>query len=111
MMDIIIFGASSEWHDERARAVFRRLEDNGVTLNIDKCEFAKSSVTYLGHVVTADGIKADPAKVRAVKEMPQPSDVSDIRRFLGMANQLGKFSSNLATVARPLRDLLPKSQR
>ena len=111
MDDIIIFGASSEQHDERVRAVSRRLEDNGVTLNIAKGEFAKSSITYLGHVVTADGIKADPAKVQAVKEMPQPSDVSDIRRFLGMANQLGKFSSNLATVTQPLRDLLLKSQQ
>ena len=91
MMDIIIFGASSKQHDERVRAVFRRLDDNGVTLNIDECEFAKSSITYLGHVVTTDGIKADPAKVRAVKEMLQPSDVSDIQRFLDMANQLGKF--------------------
>ena len=91
MDDIIIFGESSEEHDARVRAVFRRLEDNGVTLNFEMCEFAKSSITYLGHVVSADGIRADPSKVRAIKQMQPPKDVGDIRRFLAMANQLGKF--------------------
>ena len=111
MDDIIIFGESSEEHDARVRAVFRRLEDNGVTLNFEKCEFAKSSITYLGHVVSADGIRADPSKVRAIKQMQQPKDVGDIRRFLGMANQLGKFIPNLSTVTQPLRDLLQKKNQ
>ena len=82
-------------HDARVRAVFRRLEDNGVTLNFEKCEFAQSRITYLGHVVSADGIRADPSKVRAIKQMQKPKEVRDIRRFLGMANQLGKFIPNL----------------
>ena len=111
MDDIIIFGDSSEEHDARVRAVFHRLEDNGVTLNFEKCEFAKSSITYLGHVVSADGIRADPSKVRAIKQMQKPKDVSDIRRFLGMANQLGKFIPNLSTVTQPLRDLLQKKNQ
>ena len=69
MDDIIIFGESSEELDARVRVIFRRLEDNGVTLNFEKCEFAKSSITYLGHVVSADGIRADPSKVLAIKQM------------------------------------------
>ena len=93
------------------RAVFRRLEDNGVTLNFEKCEFAKSSITYLGHVISADGIRADPSKVRAIKQMQKPKDVGDIRRFHGMANQLGKFIPNLSTVTQPLRDLLQKKNQ
>ena len=111
MDDIIIFGESSEEHDARMRAIFRLLEDNGVTLNFEKCEFAKSSITYIGHVVSADGIKADPSKVRAIKQMQQPKDVDDIRRFHGMANQLGKFIPNLSTVNQPLRDLLQKKNQ
>ena len=112
MMDyIVIFGGSADERDERVRAVVKRLTDNGVTLNFEKCEFCKSSITYLGHVVTADGIEADPAKVRAIKEISQPTDVGHIRRFLGMANQLGKFSSTLSTVTRPLRDLLQKGNQ
>ena len=111
MDDIVIFGASRKEHDARVRAVFRRLEDSGITLNLQKCDSSQSSITYLGHIVTADGIKADPAKVRAITEMPQPTDISVIRRFLGMANQLGKFSSDLSTVTKPLRDLLQKSNQ
>ena len=86
MDDIIIFGESSEEHDAIMRAIFRRLEDSGFTLNFEKCEFAKSTITYLGHVVSADGIRADPAKVRYIKHMQQPKDVGDIRRFLGVTN-------------------------
>ena len=111
MDDIIIFGESSEEHDVRVRAVFRRLEDSGVTLNFEKCEFAKSSITYLGHVVSADGIRADPSKVRAIKQMQQPKDVGDIGRFLGLANKLGKFIPNLSRVTQPLRDLLQKKNQ
>ena len=111
MDDIIIFEESSEEHDARVRVSFRRLDINGVTLNFEKCEFAKSTITYLGQVVSVDGIRADPSKVRAIKQMQQPKDVSDIRRFLGMANQLGKFILNLSTVTQPLRDLLQKKNQ
>ena len=108
MDDIIIFGDSREEHDERVKAELKRLEENGVTLNFGKCDFAKSSVSHLGHVVSAQGIEADPAKVQAIMEMEQPTNVGDIRRFLGMANQLGKFSPKLATITKPLRDLTNK---
>ena len=94
MDDIIIFGESSEEHAARVRAVFRRLEDNGVTLNIEKCEFAKSSITYLGHVASADGIRADPSKVRAIKQTQQP-----------------KQPKNLSTVTQALMDLLKKKNQ
>ena len=111
MDDLIIFGESSEEHDVRVRAVSRRLEDSGVTLNFEKCEFAKSNITYLIHVVSADEIRTDPSKMRAIKQMQQPKYVGDIRRFLGMANQLGKFIPNLSTVTQPLRDLLQKKNQ
>ena len=81
MDDIILFGESSEEHDARVRAVIRRLEGNCVTLNFEKCEFAKSSITYIGHVVSANGIRADPPKVRAIKQMQLPKDVGNTRRL------------------------------
>ena len=110
MDDIIIFGESSEEHDARVRAVFRCLEDNGVTLNFEKCEFARSDIINR-HVVSADGIRADPSKMRAIKQMQPPKDIGDIRRFLGMANQLGKFIPNLSTVTQPQRDQLQKKNQ
>jgi len=66
MDDIIIFGDSRAEHDTRVNAVFQRLGKNCVTLNFGKCDFAKSSVSYLRHVVSAQGIEADPAKVQTV---------------------------------------------
>ena len=92
-------------------AVFRHLEDSGVILYFEKCEFARSIIKYLGHVVSADGISADPSKVRAIKQMQQPKDIVDVRRFLGMANQLAKFIPNMSTVLQPLMDLLQKKNR
>ena len=91
MHDIIIFGDSCEEHDARVKAVCRRLKESGVTLNFGKCDFAKSSVSYLSHVVSAEGIEANPANVQTIMKMEQPTNVGDIRRFLGMANLLGKF--------------------
>ena len=57
MDDIILFGDSHEEHDARVKAVLKRLEENGMTLNYGKCDFAKFSVSYLGHVVSAQGIE------------------------------------------------------
>ena len=67
--DVIVFSSSVEVHDTRVRAVFRHLEDNSMTLNFDKCDFAKSSISYVGHIVSADGVMADPAEVRVITEM------------------------------------------
>lgn len=92
MDDIVISGKDEAEHDARLSATLSRLAQAGVTLNKDKCVFKKSSVSFLGQILSGDGIQADPGKVAAIKEMPTPADVSDLRRFLGMVNQLGKFS-------------------
>ena len=76
-----------------------------MTLNFGKCD----CVSYLGHVVSAKGIEADPAKVQAIMEMETPTNLGDIRHFLGMANQLGKVSPKLATITKPLSDLQSKT--
>ena len=79
----------------------------GLTLN-DKCDFGKRSVKFLGHLIEEKGVRTDPRKVNAIVNMPDPKSVTDVRRFLGMANQLGKFSPQLAVLSTPLRDLLRK---
>ena len=91
-------------------AVLRRVEEAGGTLNISKCAFNRRTLTFLGNVIDADGIRADPGKTEAIEEMHPPTTVSGVRRFLGMANQLGKFTSNLAELTQPLRELLGKSR-
>ncbi|KAL0166592.1 hypothetical protein M9458_038436, partial [Cirrhinus mrigala] len=95
-------------HDERLRRVLSRLQEARVTLN-EKCEFSKSKIKFLGQIVEASGVSADPDKLEAVKAMRQPCNVSEVRWFLGMVNHLGKFLPPLAAKTQPLRDLLRKS--
>ena len=76
-----------------------------MTLNKEKCEFGKTTIKFLGHIITPEGISPDLHKTTAVKNMKQPSNVSELRGFLGMANQLRKFSSSITELTKPLRDL------
>ena len=94
--DILVHGTDKKEHDERLRKVLRRLHDMNVTLNPEKCKFARNQVQFLGHIIDGDGIHADPEKVTATTDMAVPSNISELRRFLGMVNQLSKFSPELA---------------
>ena len=106
--DILVFGRDQAEHDRCLRAVLRRIESAGATLNPEKCEFSRSEVKFLGHIVDGNGIRADPEKTSAIRDMKPPENVSELRRFMGMVNQLGKFSPKLATLTQPLRELLSK---
>ena len=105
--DVLIFAPDQIEHDRRLRLVLEKLEKAGITLN-DKCQFNVKSIKFLGHIVTSEGIKVDPEKVEAIVKFPQPQNVADVRRLLGIANHVGKFSPNLTDVTKPLRDLLKK---
>ena len=77
-----------------------------VTLNDEKCVFSTTTVKFLGHIVDKFGIRADPVKTMAINKMAQPTNVTELRRFMGMINQLGNFSPNLASITQPLRELM-----
>lgn len=109
MDDVLVHGATKEEHDLRVQAVVHRLQEAGVTLNQEKCKFFQKSMKILGHVVDQSGIRPDPNKVIAIQQVKTPRNVGDVRRFLGMVNQLSKFSHNLAEETKPLRELLVKS--
>jgi hypothetical protein len=104
--DIIIWGHSKEEHDERLKAVLDRIREANLKLNKEKCVFCEQELKFLGHTLTAYGLKPDEVKVRAVMEMPVPQNKSDLRRFMGMVTYLGKFLHNLSTVSALLRHLL-----
>ena len=105
MDDILVFGKDQPEHDARLQEVLERIETAGAILNPDKCKINKNSVKFLGHVIDDKGITADPDKTKTLHQMEKPTTVSELRRFLGMANQLGKFSANLAQLTQPLREL------
>ena len=68
-----------------------KIRSAGLTLNPSKCEFTRSSITFLGHVINDKGISADPQKLLALKQMAPPTNVTELRRFMGVVNQLGNF--------------------
>jgi transposase InsO family protein len=108
--DILVFGKDAQEHKTRLETVLNIIKGAGITLNLEKCEFGKTELKFLGHIIDPDGIRADPEKTRAIQEMKPPDNVSDLRRFMGMVNQLGKFSPNLAELTQPLRELLHKNR-
>ena len=108
MDDVLVYGKTTAEHDKRLLAIMEKISDEGVTLNPKKCEFSQRQLKFLGHFVNEQGIQADPDKTAAISDMPAPMNISELRRFMGMANQLGKFSMNLADITQPLRQLLSK---
>ena len=104
--DVIIFSSTFEEHLERLEAVSSRLKEHNLKLRADKCEFLKSRVTYLGHVVSENGIETDPEKTEAIRTWPIPKIVKDVRSFLGFTGFYRRFIENYSRIARPLNDLL-----
>ena len=78
MDDVLVHGANQEEHDRRVRATLHRLQDAGITLNIEKCQFFKTSVKFLGSIIDEQGINADPTKTRAISEFLPPQNVKDL---------------------------------
>ena len=102
MDDILIHSTTQEEHDERLARVLTRLQEAGLTLNREKCAFSQDRVSFLGHLIDREGIRPDSGKVAAIRGVQTPSCISDIRRFLGMVNQMINFAPNLAEVTKTL---------
>ena len=105
MDDVFIHGENQIDHDIALKNVLDRLSTAGVTLKRSKCLFSVNQVKFLGHVITSDGIRADPDKTKAIDNLPAPSNVPKLRQFLGCANYLAKFLPHFSTISAPLRNL------
>ena len=106
--DILIYSESLEEHKKHVRLVLGALSDAGLQLDIDKSEFFKTEVIYLGYVISTEGIKMDPAKVQAIQEWEYPLNVKDVRAFLGFANFYRRFIDQFSELASPLIALTKK---
>jgi hypothetical protein len=106
--DILIYSKSWADHLRHLRAVFTELRRHQLFIKRSKCSFAASSVAYLGHVISADGVAMDPAKVQAIIDWPLPRSARAVRGFLGLAGYYCKFVHNYGTIAAPLTALLKK---
>jgi len=103
--DILLYSRTEEEQLDLIDWVLSRLEDTGYLAHVGKCEFMRSTVNFLGHVVSREGVSMQQHKVRDVKEWPTPQSATDVRRFLGLANFYRRFVRDFAGIARPLTDL------
>ncbi|CAH2101985.1 unnamed protein product [Euphydryas editha] len=109
--DILIYAPDKETHDKRLENVLKRAREINIKFNKEKSVICKEEVRYLGHVFSQKGVKVDESKVKAICDMPTPSNVNELQRFLGMVNYLGPFIDNLSKKTSCLRSLLSKNTK
>lgn len=109
--DILIYSTSLQEHIEKLRLVFQRLRDTKFKIQLDKSEFLRKEVAYLGHVVTPNGVKPNPDKVIAIKNYPLPKTTKEIKGFLGLLGYYRRFINNFAKITKPMTKCLKKGAK
>ncbi|XP_055622890.1 uncharacterized protein K02A2.6-like [Toxorhynchites rutilus septentrionalis] len=106
--DILIAGKTQEEHDRSLNDVLQRIRECGFYLRIEKCRFALPQIKFLGHILDKDGLRPDPTKTRAIFEMSAPTNLSQLRSYLGAINYYGRFVGQMKELRAPLDCLLKK---
>ena len=104
--DVIIVGSTFEQHQDNIKRVFQRLRECGMKLSGKKCKFFRKEVKYIGHIVSAEGIRADPAKIEKIASWPVPKNQDTLRSFIGFTSYYRRYIRHYASIARPLNRLL-----
>lgn len=107
--DIVVFSSSITQHLDRLGLVLKRLQDESLKVKLSKCDFFRSEVAYLGHIISAEGVSTDPKKIEAVAQWPQPTSVTELRSFLGFASYYRRFVEGFAKFAAPLHRLVAEA--
>lgn len=102
--DMVIFSDTIDTHFRRLEAVFQRLETAGLKLKGSKCEFLRTQVQYLGHIVSSRGVETDPSKVVALMKWPVPTCIKELQSCLGFSGYYRRFLEGYAEIAKPLND-------
>lgn len=84
----------------------QRCRENNIKLNLDSLKLRVTEVPYIEHLLASKGLKVDPEKIRAIREMPRPSDVKGVQKLLGMVSYLGKLFNHLSEICEILRQLI-----
>ena len=106
--DISILGESFDEHLNNLEAVFQKLQEHGMKIQLAKCNFMKRSLKFLGYKISQKGLETDPAKIECVKSWPTPCNTKALMRFLGFTNFYRKFIPDYAVKSKPLYNLLKK---
>ena len=107
--DVIVYSNTWEEHVKHLRALFGRFVQANLVINLKKCEFAKATVTCLGHAIGEGCMLPHQAKVQAIVDFSKPSNKMELMRFLGMSGFYRKFCANYSTLVEPLTNLLKKN--
>ncbi|KAL0172982.1 hypothetical protein M9458_033293, partial [Cirrhinus mrigala] len=102
---VILFSRTLEEHEERLLRVLTRLKEFGLKLSPEKCVFFQTSVRYLGHVVSRDGVRTDPEKISALRTWPVPQTLRELKSFLGFAGYYRRFVKGYSSIVKPLHSL------
>ena len=103
--DIYVGGTDKDTHDQHLKQVFRRLHENGMTINLPKCQFRVPTMLFFGHVFSEKGMSPDPKKVDALQNVGPPTNASEVRSLLSSAAFCSRFIKDFALITRPLRQL------
>lgn len=108
--DVIIYSKNVLQHLLHVEQVLQRFRAAGLHLKASKCKFLQTEQHFLGHIVSAEGVAADPDKIKAVAEFPTPTDVKKLRRFLGMAGFYRRYIEGFSRIVKPLTQLMSPKQ-
>nr|GEW76682.1 putative reverse transcriptase domain-containing protein [Tanacetum cinerariifolium] len=109
--DILVYSKMKEEHEEHVRIVLRTLRQEKLYAKFLKCEFWLGQLAFLGHIMLADGITMDLAKVEAITKWPRPKTVTKVRSFLGLAGYYRRFEEGFSCLALPLTKLMRKGEK
>nr|GEU44094.1 putative reverse transcriptase domain-containing protein [Tanacetum cinerariifolium] len=109
--EILVYSKTKEEHEEYLHIVLRTLHQKKLYAKFSKCEFWLRQVAFLGHIVSADGITMDPAKVEAITKWPRPKTMTEIRSFLGLTGYYKRFVERFSRLALPLTKLTRKGEQ
>lgn len=106
--DILIISENTEDHHKHIKKVLKRFDKYNVTVNLEKCQFFKKEVTFLGHIISEHGIQMDPMKIKTIQNFKTPSKKKEIQSYLGFINFYRKYISKFAHTIEPLIELTKK---